>query len=617
MIILRLLVTMAVVSSVSAQSGTKVRSKISVYDLTAKSVQVVHTADKLFSAPNWAPNGKYLLLNAEGALWRVPLAGDIQPERVDLGSVKGCNNDHGFSPDGKLLAISAWAESKPSSHVWVANADGTNPRQITPNGPSYYHTWSPDGRWLVYTGKRSDETGKVNWDIFRISADGGAEQRLTTHAAYDDGADFSPDGEWIYFNSQRSGTEDIWRMPATGAGPGDMRAEQVTNDEFENWFPHPSPDGKRLLFISYAKGTVGHPANLNVELRMMAMPGPILGNSHVETVQKLFGGTGTINSPSWSPDSKKFSFVSYELLNPGLTGQLAPSPKGPMNYSRRPDMENVTYGPHERNVLDFWKGRSADRPTPLLVYFHPGGFTHGDKSWIEWLDRPLREMCLARGISVATANYRLVAQAPLPAAMEDGVRVIQYLRSRADELGLDSRAVFAVGGSAGAGMSMWIGFHDDMADSRSADPVKRESSRLLAVGSIDGQSSYDPRVAAKLIDERLMQYPTLPRLFGLNQDDANTERAFHLYEVGSAITYLSQDDPSVFLYYTRDMRPLPAANLGEMIHNPRFGVLLKERMDPLGIDCIFRTPKDYPDGLGPRPFTSEMVDFFFKYIERL
>ncbi len=593
------------------QPGPKVRSKISIYNVDTKAVQVIYTAERLLLAPNWSLDGKYLLLNAEGSLWKLPVAGHVEPEKVDLGAVKGCNNDHGFSPDGKLLAISAFAPGKPASHVWISGADGSGARMITPNTPSYYHTWSPDGRWLVFTGRRGAEE---NWDLYRIAASGGEEQRLTSHPAYDDGPDFSPDGKWIYFNSQRSGSENIWRIPADGAGPGDQRAERITSDGYEDWFPHPSPDGKWLVFLSYPKGTIGHPANLDVQLRMMPLAGGKAGRP--STVLKLFGGTGTINSPSWAPDSKRFAFVSYEVVPVAQSSQLAPSPKGPMKYSRRPDLENVSYGPHERNVLDFWKARGADRSSPLVVYFHPGGFTAGDKSWIEWLDKPLLEMCLQRGISVATANYRYASQAPLPAAMEDGARSIQYLRSRARELGLNANAIFAVGGSAGAGMSLWIGFHDDMAEKGSADPVKRQSTRITAIGSVDGQTSYDPRVAAKAVDERLLTFPVFPKLFGLKPDEMNSEQAFRMFESASAINHLTRDDPPAFQYFTHDLRPEPAASQSEMIHSPRFGVLLKERMDILGLECLLRTPKDYPAGAGPRPFTSEMVAFFFKCLGR-
>jgi acetyl esterase/lipase len=295
--------------------------------------------------------------------------------------------------------------------------------------------------------------------------------------------------------------------------------------------------------------------------------------------------------------------------------QLGPAPKGPMKYTRPPDLENVSYGPHERQVLDLWKAKSKS-PTPLVVYFHPGGFNHGDKTWIEWLDKPMLELCLSRGISVATVNYRYCdRQVHLPEPMLDGVLAIQYLRFRAAEWNLNPKAVAAAGGSAGAGMSMWIGFHDDLADPHSPDPIRRQSTRIPVVGSIDGQSSYDPRVIAKLIDEGLASHPVFAVLFGVQGDARKATGLFPLFEEGSAITYLTKDDPPVFLYYTHNVNPLPPANQNEAMHNPRFGIMLKEQMDKLRIECVFRTPKDYEDR-SARPFTGEMVDFFQKYFPR-
>ncbi|GAC1614487.1 MAG: hypothetical protein NVS9B12_15320 [Vulcanimicrobiaceae bacterium] len=169
-----------------------------------------------------------------------------------------------------------------------------------------------DGASKASTGQRSG-----NFDIFRVPATGGAEERLTSNAGYDDGADYSPDGKWIYFNSDRSGSWDIWRIPADGAGPGDSKAEQVTSDEMEDWFPHPSPDGKHLVFLSFPKGTSGHNDKLDVQLRMTALPGTSAKSETPRTLLKFFGGQGTINVNSWSPDSTRFAFVEYRALPPG------------------------------------------------------------------------------------------------------------------------------------------------------------------------------------------------------------------------------------------------------------------------------------------------------------
>ena len=151
-----------------------------------------------------------------------------------------------------------------------------------------------------------------NFDLFRVPAGGGSQTRLTSNAGYDDGPDYSPDGKWIYFNSDRAGGWDIWRMPAEGAGPNDARAEQVTNDEGEDWFPHCSPDGKWLLFLTFPKGTSGHNDRVEVQLRMRPLPGANLERAVPRELTHFFGGQGTINVNSWSPDSSKFAFVRYE-----------------------------------------------------------------------------------------------------------------------------------------------------------------------------------------------------------------------------------------------------------------------------------------------------------------
>ncbi len=282
------------------------KSRISIYNLESKSVKVVYTADQVFEAPNWSPDGKYLLTNGGGKLYRLPVGGG-ELQQVNLGEVDNVNNDHGISPDGKRYAVSARAGGGPSK-VFVTTAEGKDRHLITPEGPSYYHTWSPDGRWLGFAGQRN-----ANFDLYRVSPDGGAHVCLTSHPAYDDGPDYSPDGKWIYFNSERTGNGDIWRIPADGAGDADANARQVTSDEMDDWFPHPSPDGKWIVFLSFPKGTKGHPPNLNVALRRIPMPGAELRPVKIETLVELFGGQGTMNVNSWSPDSSQFAFVSYEL----------------------------------------------------------------------------------------------------------------------------------------------------------------------------------------------------------------------------------------------------------------------------------------------------------------
>jgi Tol biopolymer transport system component len=297
------------------QAKPRVRygSKITVYDLTTKSARVIYSADQLWEAPNWTPDGKYLIANTGGRIYRLDpnATGPVTPEKVDIDASYSCNNDHGPSWSGKLLAFSASSPEVRQSRVYISDADGRNVRLITPKSPSYFHGWSPDDKWLTFIAARGDQ----NYDVYRISAAGGEEERLTSSAGYDDGSEYSPDGKWIYFNSDRADKAwDVWRIPADGAGPNDSRAERVTNDEQEDWFPHVSPDGKLIVFLSFPPGIKDHNGRMDIQLRMMPAPGARIQPAKIETLTKIFGGQGTINVNSWSPDSKKFAYVVYELL---------------------------------------------------------------------------------------------------------------------------------------------------------------------------------------------------------------------------------------------------------------------------------------------------------------
>jgi Tol biopolymer transport system component len=230
-----------------------------------------------------------------------------------LDSSLRCNNDHDFSPDGRLIAISASSPASRQSQIYVANADGSGHRLVVSAAPSYFHGWSPDGKYLSFVANRD---GK-QYDLYRVPAAGGEEERLTADPANDDGTDYSPDGKWIYFNSERGDGWNIWRMPAAGAGPDDRHAERVTSDALQDWFPHPSPDGKSLLFLSFPAGTRGHnDRGLRVQLRMLAMPGEKISHAVPQVIVEVTGGQGTINVNSWAPDSRRFAYVTYEVMQP-------------------------------------------------------------------------------------------------------------------------------------------------------------------------------------------------------------------------------------------------------------------------------------------------------------
>jgi acetyl esterase/lipase len=247
-----------------------------------------------------------------------------------------------------------------------------------------------------------------------------------------------------------------------------------------------------------------------------------------------------------------------------------------------PTHRDVKYGPHARNVLDFWQADSK-QPTPLLVSIHGGGFVGGDKS----VAPQLLKACLESGISVAAITYRFSTQAIAPAPFQDGARAVQLLRSKAKEWNIDPKRVAATGGSAGAGISLWLGFHDDMADPKSDDPVLRQSTRLSCVAVFDGQTSYDPRFIRQLFPGKdVYKIGALRQLFGADLDrlDDLPAEKYKLFEDVSAINHLTKDDPPVLLSYSRPM-DVAVTDMGIGIHHPLFGKVLKDKMDELKIPC--------------------------------
>jgi Tol biopolymer transport system component len=296
----------AVFSNVEITSGRPaaagkpaLESTLETIAIASKDRRVVFNVRDHIEAPNWSRDGTYLLFNRSGRIYRLPVAGG-DPRLVDTQFATRCNNDHGLSPDGSLLVISDQSQEG-RSLIYTLPVAGGAPRRVTARGPSYWHGWSPDGKTLAFCGEREGE-----FDIYTIGAEGGEEKRLTTAQGLDDGPDYSPDGQWIYFNSDRTGTMHVWRMKPDGADQ-----QQLTSDECNDWFPHPSPDGKWIAFLTYEKDVKGHPENKDVMLRLMPA-----GGGEIQVLAKLFGGQGTINVPSWSPDSASLAFVSYRLTSP-------------------------------------------------------------------------------------------------------------------------------------------------------------------------------------------------------------------------------------------------------------------------------------------------------------
>lgn len=280
--------------------GQQVISRLEIFNIETRERTLVREFDYNVQAPNWTSDGEYLVYNSQGLMYRIPAEGG-DPKPINTGNILSSNNDHVLSFDGKWLCISARGPAG-GSQVYVLPLTGGEPRLVTENSPSYLHGISPDGKFLAYCARRND-----NMDVWVIPFEGGAEERLTDAEGLDDGPEYSPDGQYIWFNSVRSGLMQVWRMQADGSGQ-----TQMTTDESNSWFPHVSPDGEKVVYITYNKDDVApgsHPANKNVELRLMSSEG-----GDYETLVKLFGGQGTFNVNSWAPDSKRFAFVSYEIV---------------------------------------------------------------------------------------------------------------------------------------------------------------------------------------------------------------------------------------------------------------------------------------------------------------
>ena len=269
-----------------------------------------------------------------------------------------------------------------------------------------------------------------------------------------------------------------------------------------------------------------------------------------------------------------------------------------------PDHADVQYGPHERNVLDVWLAKS-EKPAPLVIYYHGGGFRGGDKRTI---DPRLLDLLRSGGVTVAAANYRLTNVAPFPAQMHDCARALQFLRQNAAKYRIDPKRVGATGGSAGAGISMWLAFHDDLADPKAADPVARQSTRLSCAVVYGAQSSYDPRFIKKLFNTTKVESALIP-LFGMKDAaDVDDPKFAPLFEEASAINHASAGDAPVMLFYPQANDPLPAdSDGGQHIHHPKFGFVLKEKLDKVGVECVLKLRKDYPD----RNPVDDYAKFFF------
>ncbi|MBK8986233.1 MAG: TolB family protein [Chloroflexi bacterium] len=282
---------------IAARDSFSILETVDVY--TGKRT-VLQEFDTVIEAPNWTSDGRYFIYNSRGRMYTYELATGVIRE-IDTGFAIDCNNDHVLSPDNRQLAVSHHTPADAASRIYILPLAGGEPVLVTEKGPSYLHGWSPDGERLAYCAERGGQ-----YDIYTISVNGGAETQLTNEPGLDDGPEYSPSGDHIWFNSTRSGLMQIWRMEADGSNPTHM-----VKEEANGWFPHISPNGRFVAYIAYGKDDVSpgdHPPNKHVELRLIPAEG---GAS--QTIVKLFGGQGTMNVNSWSPDNRTLAFVSYLL----------------------------------------------------------------------------------------------------------------------------------------------------------------------------------------------------------------------------------------------------------------------------------------------------------------
>ncbi len=280
------------------------RSKLTIFDTGTGERQVIFETGSVVEAPNWTPDGVHIVFNAGGQLWRIDAGGGM-PWLVDTGPLADLNNDHLISPDGGMFYVSS-----DDGHLYALPAAGGDPRRISNvhDTPFHYylHGISPDGMELAYVAVEG-VGGHRRVNLFTIASAGGPDRRLSDIDKPSDGPEYSPDGQWIYFNSERAsdtpGHAQVFRMRRDGSG-----VEQLTFDERVNWFPHLSPDGRHMVYLSYPTGTLGHPPDKHVILRLMTPEG-----NEFRDLASFNGGQGTINVNSWAPDSRRFAYVSYPL----------------------------------------------------------------------------------------------------------------------------------------------------------------------------------------------------------------------------------------------------------------------------------------------------------------
>lgn len=394
------------------QAPADLTSRLEVLDVETCERTIVKEFPYLIEAPNWTQDGKWLIYNSKGKIYRLAADGSGEPEHIETGVAVSCNNDHVISPDGRMLAVSSGTSTDRRSRIFILPLEGGEARLVTPEAPSYLHGWSPDGKTLAYCAERNGE-----FDVYTIDADpssGAVEKRLTTEPGLDDGPEYSPDGRYIWFNSVRSGLMQLWRMGADGSDPRMMTDHPDRNA----WFGHVSPDGNRVAYITYHKGDLEpgqHLSNRNVELWML----PAEGGEPVRLI-RLFGGQGSFNVNSWAPDSRHLAFVSYSVRGQEFPTLEVPefreliSRDGVQLLDVRTAKEYAAGHIPEAANVDF---RSRDFLDSVLATFDP--------------EKPLAIYCRS-GIKSASAAGKLVAAGFVVYNLGDG-----FLAWQADDQSAD------------------------------------------------------------------------------------------------------------------------------------------------------------------------------------
>ena len=300
---------LAMASSLTAfgQHPQPTYSYLEIFDVETGTHRVVKSFPYVIEAPNWTPDGKWLIVNKDGRLFKLAPDGSTDLQEIVTGSIVQCNNDHVVTADGRWIGLSSNDPANVrsyNSYVYVVPFEGGEPRRITPLGPSYLHGISPDGKLAAYCAFRGPQ---MEQDVYVMPLKGGAEKQLTDAPGLDDGPEFSPDGKTIWFNSVRTGRMQVWKMKTNGKD----QTQMTFDPDMNSWFPHISPDGKKVVYLAYHDYEVepgAHIADLNVQLRMIPATG---GTPRV--LLEFFGGQGSLNVNSWSPDSRQFAFVRYRL----------------------------------------------------------------------------------------------------------------------------------------------------------------------------------------------------------------------------------------------------------------------------------------------------------------